>query len=142
MHIKGMDHHKIVNYIYITFASIYFTDQDGDKFWKLPECFIKGTSIKYLRIPEEIIDMVAEEEQHQRKLHFSANNRGRGREGGRGRGEGGRGRGEGGRGRGREGGRGRGEGGRGRGRDGGRGGREGGREGGRGHGRGREGRGN
>lgn len=41
--------------------------QDGDRFWRLPECYIRGNSIKYLRIPDEIIDLVAEEEQRDRK---------------------------------------------------------------------------
>jgi hypothetical protein len=45
--------------------------QDGDKFWKIPECYIRGNSIKYLRIPEEIIDLVAVEEQKDRKLKLT-----------------------------------------------------------------------
>eukprot|EP00061_Rhincodon_typus_P011352 g36297.t1 len=39
----------------------YWWGQDGDKFWKMPECYIRGSTIKYLRIPDEIIDMVKEE---------------------------------------------------------------------------------
>ncbi|KAM4855135.1 U6 snRNA-associated Sm-like protein LSm4 isoform 3-T4 [Urocitellus parryii] len=35
--------------------------EDGDKFWRMPECYIRGSTIKYLRIPDEIIDMVKEE---------------------------------------------------------------------------------
>ena len=37
--------------------------QDGDKFWRMPECYIRGSTIKYLRIPDEVIDMVKEETQ-------------------------------------------------------------------------------
>ena len=44
--------------------------QDGDRFWKMPEVYIRGNSIKYLRIPDEIIDLVAEEEQNNRKWFF------------------------------------------------------------------------
>jgi U6 snRNA-associated Sm-like protein LSm4 len=44
--------------------------QDGTRFWKLPECYIRGNSIKYLRIPDEIIDLVSEEEQRDRKYSF------------------------------------------------------------------------
>ena len=78
--------------------------QDGDRFWKLPECYIRGTNIKYLRIPEEVIDMVNEEEL-ERQRSAASRGRGRGRFGGRGRSE----RGRGGRGyRGGRGGRGRG----------------------------------
>lgn len=35
--------------------------QEGDKFWRMPECYIRGSTIKYLRIPDEVIDMVKEE---------------------------------------------------------------------------------
>ena len=44
----------------------------------MPECYIRGSTIKYLRIPDEIIDMVKEEVQRPR-----GEGRGRGR-GGRG----------------------------------------------------------
>lgn len=54
----------------------------------MPECYIRGTNIKYLRIPDEVIDMVKEEE------NSGGGNRGRrdfrgGRGGGGGRGRGG-----------------------------------------------------
>ena len=35
------------------FTSAYLF-KDGDRFWKMPECFIKGSMIKYLRIPDEV----------------------------------------------------------------------------------------
>ena len=41
--------------------SVVALTQDGDKFWRMPECYIRGSTIKYLRIPDEIIDMVKEE---------------------------------------------------------------------------------
>ena len=28
--------------------------QDGDKFWKISEVYIRGNTIKYLRIPDEV----------------------------------------------------------------------------------------
>ena len=28
--------------------------QDGDRFWRMPECFVRGNTIKYLRIPDEV----------------------------------------------------------------------------------------
>ena len=34
------------------------------RFWKIPECYIRGNSIKYLRIPDEVIDQVTENEQN------------------------------------------------------------------------------
>ena len=115
----------------ITIRDVTRTNKDGDQFWEMPECFIRGNCIKYLRIPDEIINNVAEEEIANRKAFRG------GRGGAGGRGSGGRGGynnnnsnyTQGGRGEGRGG-----DGGRGRGR--GRGGESGG---GRGRGRGRGG---
>ncbi|XP_039255549.1 U6 snRNA-associated Sm-like protein LSm4 [Styela clava] len=67
------------NWMNINLREVICTSRDGDHFWKMPECYIRGSTIKYLRIPDEIIDMVKEE-------NFSKG-RGRGR-GPRGRGGG------------------------------------------------------
>mmetsp|Transcript_11359 Transcript_11359/g.17080 ORF Transcript_11359/g.17080 Transcript_11359/m.17080 type:complete len:126 (+) Transcript_11359:124-501(+) len=83
----------------ICLRDVICTSKDGERFWKLPECYIRGNSIKYLRIPDEIIDLVTEEEQSQRKAAFRGVRGGRsaGRLGGRGGDEGtGGGRGDGG----------------------------------------------
>eukprot|EP01067_Filipodium_phascolosomae_P007697 Filipodium_phascolosomae@DN6267_c0_g1_i1.p1 len=70
---------------------IVCTSRDGDRFWKIQECYIRGNNIKYLRIPEEVIDMVKEEPKQitgtskiQRSTRGGRGGRGRGR--GRGRG--------------------------------------------------------
>tara|TARA_B100000524_G_C23640101_1_gene366369 strand:+ start:1206 stop:1511 length:306 start_codon:yes stop_codon:yes gene_type:complete len=87
------------------------TSRDGDRFWRLPEVIIRGNNIKYLRIPEEVIDMVPEEDLS--KTGGKGGKGGKGK-GGRGDGRGGRGdsrgggRSSGGRGTGRAQGRGRG----------------------------------
>ncbi len=54
----------------------------------MPECYIRGSTIKYLRIPDEVIDMVKEDAMM--KAKGRADPKGRG--GGRGRGGPGRGR--------------------------------------------------
>eukprot|EP00919_Chromeraceae_sp_WS-2016_P063015 GHVR01149148.1.p1 GENE.GHVR01149148.1~~GHVR01149148.1.p1 ORF type:complete len:131 (+),score=31.47 GHVR01149148.1:75-467(+) len=64
------------------------TSRDGDRFWKLGECCVRGNNIKYLRLPDEIIDMAVEDP----KRDFKQPTRGRGTRGrggvrGRGRGE-------------------------------------------------------
>ena len=51
----------------VNLEDVICTSRDGDRFWKLPQCYIRGNSIKYLRIPDEIIDMVAEEEESRKK---------------------------------------------------------------------------
>ena len=43
------------------------TFQDGDKFWRMNECYIRGSTIKYLRIPDEVIDLVKEDIQAKSK---------------------------------------------------------------------------
>lgn len=71
------------NWMNINLKDVICTSRDGDKFWKMPECYIRGSTIKYLRLPDEVIDLVKEE----------VVARGRGRGDGRGRGGPGRGRG-------------------------------------------------
>jgi hypothetical protein len=28
--------------------------QDGDRFWRMPETYVRGNTIKYLRVPNEV----------------------------------------------------------------------------------------
>ena len=58
--------------------------QDGDKFWRMPECYIRGSTIKYLRIPDEVIDMVKEEVVAKGRGRGDGKGRGGGQRGGRG----------------------------------------------------------
>ncbi|EOD19002.1 hypothetical protein EMIHUDRAFT_59131, partial [Emiliania huxleyi CCMP1516] len=90
------------NWMNIKLKEVICTSRDGDRFWRLPEVVIRGNNIKYLRIPEEVIDMVPEED-------LSMAGKGKGGKGGKGdgRGRGGKGKGDG---------KGRGGGGRGAGR--------------------------
>ncbi|KAI8091486.1 uncharacterized protein B0P05DRAFT_527785 [Gilbertella persicaria] len=64
------------NWMNLTLREVIQTSPDGDKFWRLPECYIRGNTIKYLNVPEEIVDMVKEEESKQR---HNAGRGGRGR---------------------------------------------------------------
>jgi len=73
----------------INLEEVICTSRDGDRFWKLSECYIRGNSIKYLRIPDEIIDMVQEEEVTiKEKKAGKGGGRGRVNTDGRGRGRG------------------------------------------------------
>jgi len=47
----------------LAILTIIYSLQDGDRFWRMPECYIRGSTIKYLRIPDEVIDMVKEDAQ-------------------------------------------------------------------------------
>ena len=37
------------------------TSKDGDRFWKMKEAFIRGNTIKYIRVPDDILGKVTEE---------------------------------------------------------------------------------
>ncbi|KAH0024053.1 hypothetical protein KCU78_g5215, partial [Aureobasidium melanogenum] len=91
-------------YMNLTLKEVIQTSPEGDRFFRLPECYIRGNNIKYLRMEDEIVDLVKDQQASQQAAR-----------GGRGGGQGGRGdhsgRGD----RGGRGGRGRGRGGRGRG---------------------------
>ena len=81
------------NWMNINLREVICTSRDGDKFWRMPECYVRGSTIKYLRIPDEVIEMVKEDVTA--KGGGRGGGRGRGRGGGQGRGGtfGGRGRG-------------------------------------------------
>ncbi|KAJ1653004.1 RNA processing protein [Dispira simplex] len=88
------------NFMNLTLREVIQTSADGERFWRLPECYIRGNTVKYIQMPPEVMDLVKED--------VVASNRGRG---GRGGFRGGRGRGGGGHRGGNWGNRGRGSGG-------------------------------
>ncbi|CAJ0604847.1 unnamed protein product [Cylicocyclus nassatus] len=45
----------------IHLRDVIFTSKDGDKFFKMPEVYIRGSTVKYLRIPETVVDLVKNE---------------------------------------------------------------------------------
>lgn len=82
----------------LTLKEVIQTSADGETFLKVPEYYVRGNLIKYLRVPDELIDEIKEQNQQYRYENRNHNNRGgyhqggnyRGRGGGRG-GRGGRG---------------------------------------------------
>ncbi len=55
---------RLVNcnaFMNINLKDVICTSKDGDRFWKIAECYIRGNSIKYLRIPDEVFAKVPEE---------------------------------------------------------------------------------
>ncbi|KAF5354927.1 hypothetical protein D9756_005669 [Leucocoprinus leucothites] len=85
------------NFMNITLREVYQTNSEGDRFWKLKECYIRGSTIKYLRVPDTLLDQVKEEQNRAREAnrarggHPGSNRGGRGAptRGGRGGGRGG-----------------------------------------------------
>ncbi|KAG0212838.1 hypothetical protein BGX28_005494 [Mortierella sp. GBA30] len=64
------------NWMNLTLREVIQTSSDGDRFWRLTECYIRGNTIKYLRVPDEIIDMVKEDAAKQRAAGVRNSNRG------------------------------------------------------------------
>ncbi|KAL1945331.1 hypothetical protein VTO73DRAFT_2182 [Trametes versicolor] len=50
------------NFMNITLREAYQTSAEGDRFWKLKECYIRGSTIKYLRVPDTLLDAVKDEQ--------------------------------------------------------------------------------
>ncbi|KAI9683408.1 MAG: Telomerase protein component 1 [Trizodia sp. TS-e1964] len=55
----------------LTLKEVVQTSPEGDKFFRLAEVYIRGSNIKYLRVPDEIIELVKDQQQSQ-----SSSNRG------------------------------------------------------------------
>ena len=48
------------------------TSPEGDRFWRMPKCYIRGNMIKYLRIPDEVMELAQE---NQKKIIAARQNR-------------------------------------------------------------------
>ncbi|TKC41353.1 hypothetical protein EI555_015569 [Monodon monoceros] len=49
------------NWMNTDLREVICKSRDRDNFWLMPECYIRSSTIKYLRNPDEIIDTVKEE---------------------------------------------------------------------------------
>ena len=38
------------------------TSKDGDRFWRVPDCYIRGNTVKFIRVPEEVVDVASRAE--------------------------------------------------------------------------------
>jgi len=55
------------NFMNITLREVYQTHPDGNKFWKCKECYIRGSTIKYLRMSDALLDQVKQEQSRARE---------------------------------------------------------------------------
>ncbi|KAN0077749.1 Like-Sm (LSM) domain containing protein [Elaphomyces granulatus] len=85
------------NWMNLTLKEVVQTSPEGDRFFRLPEVYVRGNNIKYLRVPEEIADFVKDQQSQPSNRGRGGPSRGDSGKSDRGRGGGGRG----GRGRGR-----------------------------------------
>ncbi|KAF6239414.1 hypothetical protein HO173_002676 [Letharia columbiana] len=68
----------------LTLKEVVQTSPEGDKFFRLPEVYVRGNNIKYLRVPDEIIDLVKDQQQNQPSSRARGGGALRGDHGGRG----------------------------------------------------------
>ncbi|SPO30829.1 related to U6 snRNA-associated Sm-like protein LSm4 [Ustilago trichophora] len=55
------------NFMNLTLREVYETSASGEQFWKQKECYIRGSTIKYCRVADSVIDQVKEHEEQARK---------------------------------------------------------------------------
>ncbi|KAG0150996.1 hypothetical protein CROQUDRAFT_72528, partial [Cronartium quercuum f. sp. fusiforme G11] len=60
------------NFMNLTMREVYLTSADGEKFWKLSECYVRGNTIKYIRVTDNVIDIVKQQEDTYRQQNRSA----------------------------------------------------------------------
>ncbi|KAI8015781.1 hypothetical protein LOK49_LG05G01946 [Camellia lanceoleosa] len=66
---------QLVNYdtwMNIHLCDVICTSKDGDRFWRMPECYIRGNTIKYLRVSDKVIDKVQDETKSRTALTVSS----------------------------------------------------------------------
>lgn len=69
------------NWMNVHLKEVICTAKDGDRFWRMPQVYIRGNTIKYLRVPESAVAKVQEQEQSQKsdkKPRTAGRGRGRG----------------------------------------------------------------
>ncbi|KAJ2767370.1 hypothetical protein IWQ57_003975, partial [Coemansia nantahalensis] len=69
---------KCDNFMNITLREVIQTATDGDRFWRLPDAYVRGNTIKYLRIPEAVLDKAKEDMEKNRSMGPRGGGRGGG----------------------------------------------------------------
>lgn len=69
--LKGID-----SWMNLHITDVICTARDGSRFWKLNEIYIRGNTLKYLRIPDDVLTQIKEDEESHRP---AASARGRSR---------------------------------------------------------------
>lgn len=47
----------------VNLTEVIRTSSDGKQFWKVEEMYVRGNTIKYVRIPDSVLDVAEEEKQ-------------------------------------------------------------------------------
>ncbi|KAL7413603.1 hypothetical protein BDY24DRAFT_340457, partial [Mrakia frigida] len=59
------------NFMNVILREVFQTSADGERFWKMKECYVRGNTIKYLRVADSVLDSVQADQAKMRE-----NNRG------------------------------------------------------------------
>ena len=54
---------NVDNFMNMKLRDIIYTSSDGEKFWKVPEGFIRGNNINSIQFVERLLDMIEEEKE-------------------------------------------------------------------------------
>jgi U6 snRNA-associated Sm-like protein LSm4 len=46
------------SFMNLSLKDVVCTSRAGDRFWKLPQVYVRGIAIKYIRVPEQVADLV------------------------------------------------------------------------------------
>ena len=58
----------------LNLSQVICTSQDGLTFKRLPQIYLRGNNIKYLRVGEQCVDRVVQENKRKQKIHNSTHN--------------------------------------------------------------------
>lgn len=47
----------------VSMKEVIRTSKEGDEFLSMPEVYVRGNTIKYVRVPDSVLDAMAEEKQ-------------------------------------------------------------------------------
>ncbi|KII70419.1 putative U6 snRNA-associated Sm-like protein LSm4 [Thelohanellus kitauei] len=61
------------HFMNVHLRDVICTSKDGEKFWKMMECFIRGVNIKYIRIPPEILGKMKEDNFNRQRGRIQGN---------------------------------------------------------------------
>jgi U6 snRNA-associated Sm-like protein LSm4 len=67
------------NYMNLSLSGVVCTSRDADKFWQIESIYIRGITIKYLRVPQETMALVKEDTGTKDETKGRGRGRGRGR---------------------------------------------------------------
>ncbi|KAK9463942.1 uncharacterized protein V1516DRAFT_632399 [Lipomyces oligophaga] len=62
----------------LTLKEVVQTTEDGTRFFRLPECYVRGNTIKYLRVPDDVLEVAREKNQQLREEGRRQHNNNRG----------------------------------------------------------------